>query len=195
MIHSKDFSQIDGQYLDDYKDDSYKVTGYLTKTTTTTTTKKESTIQNAYGGSGSGSGTPPPKRNQTFRDTRTPEPAGPVTKAKVSDKKSVMKMEPAKDFGFYSSLAAPSLLSEKRKPAGAAGESSGSTLTEQMDYDHHQSKEMDYTQESSMFETSKRKISDIIEKETTSFNLDDMDLSNKRYSTTLNTEISEGTTR
>jgi hypothetical protein len=39
---------------------------------------------------------------------------GPVVKASISDKKSVVKMEPSKEFGSFSSLLAPALLSGKK---------------------------------------------------------------------------------
>ena len=98
LLTSKDFKNLDSSYLDDYSNSTF-----LTKTTTTTTTKKESTVQNTY------------KKASTFdQKMKVIDDGGPVVKASISDKKSKVKMEPAKDFGSFSSLMAPQLLSGKK---------------------------------------------------------------------------------
>ena len=99
MLNSKDFSKVDSSYLDDYSNNS----NFVTKTTTTTTTKKESTIKNTYA------------KQQPVTPTRNTKivDEGPVVKASINDKKSVVKMNPVKDFGSFSSLMAPALLSGK----------------------------------------------------------------------------------
>ena len=95
QLHSKDFSKIDSTYLDDYSNSA----GFALKTTEITTTKKESTIKNTY--------VKPSKPKAPVVDE------GPAVKASIADKKSVVKMEPVKDFGNFSSLMAPALLSGK----------------------------------------------------------------------------------
>ena len=78
--------------------DDYTNSNFVTKTTTTTTTKKESTVKNTYA---------KPQKTKPFIENDS----GPVVKANISDKKSVVKMDPVKDFGSFSILNAPALLS------------------------------------------------------------------------------------
>lgn len=166
LLHSKDFSKIDSSYLDDYSGNS----ALITKTTTTTTTKKESTIKNTYAKA--------PTRNTTkvIDD-------GPVVKASIADKKSTVKMDPVKDFGSFSSLMAPALLSGKKTASEAMSES----RQEQSFLDRKGS-----FYESSMHENNSKTAAAIIEKESTSFNLEDSLLNNNRtYSTTLNTQVKQ----
>ena len=48
-----------------------------------------------------------------FFQIKKPEDNGPVVRASISDKKVSTKMEPSKDFGSFSALLAPSLLTGK----------------------------------------------------------------------------------
>ena len=151
LLTSKDFKNLDSTYLDDYSNSAF-----LTKTTTTTTTKKESTIQNTYANS---------KKSSTFDqklkvlDDRADDDK--VVKASISDKKSKVKMEPAKDFGSFSSLMAPQLLSGKKSAQDYSSEMQNS------------------------------KSQSIIEKESQSFDLNDSLNSSATYSTTLNTQVNK----
>ena len=151
LLTSKDFKNLDSTYLDDYSNSAF-----LTKTTTTTTTKKESTVQNTYG-----------KKSSTFDQKLKvlDDNDDKVVKASISDKKSKVKMEPAKDFGSFSSLMAPQLLSGKKSA-------------------------QDYKQSESSMQNSSKSQS-IIEKESQSFDLNDSLNSSATYSTTLNTQVNK----
>ena len=51
-----------------------------------------------------------------YRNTKIQDETdlGPVVKSNISEKKSTVKMDPVKDFGNFSSLMAPALLSGKK---------------------------------------------------------------------------------
>ena len=51
-----------------------------------------------------------------YRNTKIQDETdlGPIVKANISEKKSTVKMDPVKDFGNFSSLMAPALLSGKK---------------------------------------------------------------------------------
>ena len=53
----------------------------------------------------------------------------PVVKASISDKKVSTKMEPSKDFGSFSALLAPSLLTGKTTAASIDDETSSNRMT------------------------------------------------------------------
>lgn len=153
LLHSRDFSKIDSSYLDDYSNSAE----VITKTTTTTTMKKESSVKNTYA--------------KPVRNAMKVLDEGPVIKANISDKKSVIKMDPVKDFGTFSSLLAPALLSGKKTASEA------------------------FTKNESLLEATSSissKKNSIVERETTAYSLDldREDLkNNKTYSTTFNTDI------
>jgi len=167
QLHSRDFSKVDSTYLDDYTNNA----SFALKTTEITTTKKESTIKNTY--------------VKPSKPKPAPVDEGPAVKSSIADKKSVVKMEPSKDFGNYSPLNSAALLLGKK------------TATEVMAASNDENSKSFLGKQDSFYESSNKRDSlsvekknTIIEKESSSFNLEDSLLNNNRtYSTTLNTQV------
>lgn len=100
---------------------------------------------------------------------------GPVVKSSIADKKSVVKMDPVKDFGSFSLLMAPALISGKKSSS---------------EVDHHN----DTNNGGDMLFSNNNNINNksVIEKESTSYNFENSNL-NTTYSTTLNTQVKNST--
>ena len=64
-----------------------------------------------------------------FFQIKKPEDSLPVVRASISDKKVSTKMEPSKDFGSFSALLAPSLLSGKTTVTSNDEDTSSNRMT------------------------------------------------------------------
>ena len=65
-----------------------------------------------------------------FRNTKIQDDdnKAPIVKTSIADKKSVVKMDPVKDFGSFSSLMAPALLSGKKSSQDYNSESNKNSI-------------------------------------------------------------------
>ena len=128
FLNSSDFKKLDSR-IEDVVDISHMSSNTKLKTTTTTNTEETLTETKTYQTKPVANGSIGGQKKSIVDEDRNRK----VVKASIADKKVLTKMDPAKDFGSFSALSTPGLLSGKPTSTSAVTTSNNNNEYEKLE--------------------------------------------------------------